>query len=213
MLHYPGEGEAPLVDKPTYALLRRSRTMIRWSPCGLVDDRRARAIDRGRCEGGIHKSGHFFAPGPFGAWHARRAGNPKMPPMCAQRRSLFARWNNWERFGTVPGARERVGRTVEAPGRRWVGWTQTAGAARRGAQEERDRCQGRRRTARGEEERCLLSGRSLRGADRGSQEARDPGEVRKREREARPRYRVDPARIGSGARKVARAYPRPDSRP
>ncbi len=41
MLHYSGEGEAPLVDKPTYALLRPSRTMIRWSPRGLVDDRRA----------------------------------------------------------------------------------------------------------------------------------------------------------------------------
>ena len=40
MLHYSGEGEAPLVDKPTYALLRRSRTMIRWSLYGLVDDRR-----------------------------------------------------------------------------------------------------------------------------------------------------------------------------
>jgi pimeloyl-ACP methyl ester carboxylesterase len=31
---------APLIDKLTYALLRRSRTMIRWSLYGLVHDRR-----------------------------------------------------------------------------------------------------------------------------------------------------------------------------
>src|SRR5215203_1952367 len=71
--------------------------------------RSALLLARARCKSRMHNSGHFSHRRSFGAWHARRVGNPKMARTCARRRPLFAQWNGYRRFGAVPAPEEGWG--------------------------------------------------------------------------------------------------------